>query len=139
MVSFLAPQRLGGRSSGDFPQACPLHSPAHLAPWSVYRYSQATGSELMFKCISQGLEQLDTQKGLNKLLQSKLVNRLEAGGVGGEGNVCGGSSSVLTVSVRDLEKAATQTRSGRSLQGAVLSNLQKQKNNFLFRNATLPN
>ena len=93
----------------------------------------------MFKCISQGLEQLDTQKGLNKLLQSKLVNRLEAGGVGGGGNVCGGSSSVLTVSVRDLEKAATQTRSGRSLQGAVLSNLQKQKNNFLFRNATLPN
>lgn len=93
----------------------------------------------MFKYISQGLEQLDTQKGLNKLLHPRLVNTLEAGGVGGGGNVCGGSSSVLTVSIRDLEKAATQTPSGGSFQGAVLSNLQKQKNNFLFRNATLPN
>lgn len=93
----------------------------------------------MFKRISQGLEQLDTQKGLNKLLHPELVNTLEAGGVGGGGNVCGGSSSVLTVSIRDLEKATTQTPSGGSLQGTVLSNLQKQKNNFLFRNATLPN
>ena len=143
---FWAPQRLGSWSSGDFSQARPLHAPAHLAPWSVNqcRLQGTVRPQVLSSCsnasfISQGLEQLETQKGLNKLLQPEVVNTLETGeGVGGAECVWRKQFSP-DVSIRDLEAATTQTPSGGRLQGAVLSNVQKQKNNFLFRNATLPN
>lgn len=59
-----------------------LHAPAYLAPRSS---TLATvRPQVLSSCsnASQGLEQLDTQKGLNKLLHPELVNTLEAGGVG---------------------------------------------------------
>lgn len=70
---------------------------------------------------------LTPQEELSQLQQPQLVNRLDGACCLGEGGVGGraGSTLVQTISIRNFKKTVTWSPSWGSVQGALLSNLQK--------------